>query len=184
MKIAAIALSVICFLIGPENGSLSGAECKPVPEVVVKEASWVRTKGVHLKWRILNTADVPIYIYSTFLTGSRAAAWSERSDGTVEIRTSLNNKLHMTAYSYPKAVFTRIEPHSALDGNLSDPAQQLKKLTKVRISLSVAYGNSIAKVQQDLQQSAHVEAEHPANPIVGWQCIAWSNVVDLKVDTH
>ena len=183
MKIAAFALSVICCLIGPEHASLSGTECKPVPEVIVKEASWVRTKGVHLKWRILNTTDVPIYVYSTFLIGSRAAAWSERSDGTFEIRTSLNTKLHMTAYSYPKAVFTRIEPHSALDGNLSDPGQRLKKLTKARISLSVAYGTSIAKVEQDLQGAAHVEAEHPANPIVAWQCMDWSNVVDIKAGT-
>jgi len=183
MKIAAIALSAICFLIGPGHASLSGTECKPLPGIIVKEASWVRTKGVHLKWRILNTADVPIYVYSTFLTGSRAAAWSERSDGTFEIRTSLNTKLHMTAYSYPKAVFTRIEPHSTLDGDLSDPAPRLRKLNKVRISLSVAYGNSIARVEQDLQASAHVDAEHPANPIVEWQCIAWSNVVKLKAGT-
>lgn len=153
--------------------------CDAQPEVIVSDATHVKHKGIQLKWRIVNHRDRPIFVYSTFLFGPRAAAWRKRKDGVFEIHISLPEKLGWYVYSYPKAVFSRVDAHGELKGVFIDPNPTIDLQKDSRVLLDVAYGSDVQQVKRALQDEFRHGSGHPANPLVDWQCIASSTVVSI-----
>lgn len=152
--------------------------CSQQPQVTIRNAV-VKKHGIQLSWKIVNPGNTRIFVYSPFLESRRAAAWIKRKDGILEIRTSLPSKLNMTAYGYPEAKFVQIEPHGALEGVFVDPDPTVRIARSTQLIFFIAHGDDVEGVKEALHQHYLHGAGHPANPIVDWQCVAASNIVEV-----
>jgi hypothetical protein len=151
-----------------------------VPQITISDAKRFKNKGIQLKWKIVNPNETQIFIYSTFLGDRRAAAWIKRPDGILEVHTSLPSKLKTTAYSYPHAAFIKMEPRTAIEGVFIDPEPTVRARRSDQLVFTVAYGMEVEAVKQALRDHFYHGEGHPANPIVDWQCIAISNLTQIR----
>ena len=155
--------------------------CDPTPQLTITDVHLYKHKGVRLQWKLVNHGSQPIFVYSTFLEGRhRAAEWMKRPDGVFEIHTSLSHKLDMQVNYYPKATFVKIEPNSERIGSFDDPDPTVRLAKADRVLFTIAYGADVESVQQALKLYYNKGTGHPANPIVDWQCIAMSNILQVR----
>jgi len=180
MKNKPYLLLVYLFAILSISPSCFAKSCDAPIEVTISAATRLKQKGVGLRWKIHNRGNQPVFVYSTFLDRRQALTWERREDGTLGIYTFLPGKLRMTAYSFPKAAFTKLEPNKNMEGVFEDTRPTVAVHKSEKIVLLVAYGPNVDQLQKDLEEYSHSGDGHPANPIVDWQCVATSNVTQVQ----
>lgn len=171
------------------------------PNVRIEVRPTVKLKSpLAMHWTISNVGTSPIYVYSTFLKHQwRIPAFSytdlDPAQRLIDIRFTQLKSLPGGINSFSDAEFIEIRPQESREGTFatngpleqetfySSKGEEIKaaKLTSGSWTLRIviAYGYEISSVNQALAESLSVGKEHPINPIVRWQKLAYSEPVSV-----
>lgn len=182
----------------PEKSPAAAEE--PSPTVTLKSISTGRlSEPLKLDWEIKNEGLVPIYVYSTLLEGSNvrlAKSHIDRERKTIDIYFLYPEPLRQSIYNFPKASFKLLNAGQTMVGTfVSDrPVGQLDeyvlsdgRLVRIqptpgdwKVRYAMAYGREIESVNAQLEKLYSQGTEHPINPVVRWQKVAYSNSVEVR----
>lgn len=133
---------------------------------------------LEIHWKISNPNRELVFVYSALLEKTAAQFVEVEIDAarkTVEIRFTRAAQIALEPNFFPKAAFVKIESGKSIEGDF--------KLAKIpagewSVTASVGYGNEIESVRK---RADLAKGEHPINTIVGWQTLAVSNPVQIRV---
>jgi hypothetical protein len=148
--------------------------------VEVSYASYSASTGLKLEWKIKNISPRQLQVYTSYLH-DRPAGYELRSNGTLDVHTSLLVKLRGTANYYRKATFRVLKPNEELSGAIEDPQPQTIGAASehpLRVRLFVSCGK-VVDLSRALERAYTSGTEHEANPIVDWQTLQLSKPVDV-----
>jgi hypothetical protein len=153
---------------------------------------------LELGWKITNRAGKVLYVYSTLLQKSNSDFVEINIDAQrkiIEIRFTSLEQLEVAPNYFPNTEFARVDPQRSLEGSFrsNHPIRQLvsyraagkgikgDKITAGawKIRSLVAYGFEMQSVENASAKSIARGTEHPINPIVRWQRIAYSEFVSV-----
>jgi hypothetical protein len=161
----------------------------PIVEIKVDQEIKL-SKPLNIHWRISNPNDEAIYIYSSLLKNPAVAnILLDTKEKTVEIQFTQLNLISVAPYSFPSTEFIKIESKKSSEGEFvgnkpigqkdyfdsKETGVKLQQITegKWQSRVAVAYGSEIDNVEE-------LSEEHPINPIVRWQKIAYSEPVIIS----
>jgi hypothetical protein len=152
------------------------------------------------KWEIKNESAVPVYIYSTLFESLNAGLGEmhiNKEQGTIELYFLYREPLRHSIYNFPRATFKLLNPGQAMAGTFisTKPAGQLdeyvlsdSRLDRIQLTpgywkvrCAVAYGREIESVNAQLKTLYSQGTEHPINPVVRWQKVAYSNPLEIRL---
>lgn len=153
-------------------------------------------KLLKIHWKIINSNQEPIYIYSTLLDESNSAfveLETNKSQRLFEIRFTRLSKLILEPNYFPKSKFTKIGAGESLEGDYSsqlDSRQKGNVKTKENseknnseklkgkwsIRALIAYSNEVDSVEKAIN---NLKNGHPIDPVVEWQKISSSKTVEV-----
>ena len=142
---------------------------------------------LEFRWRISNPGTQPIYIYSSLLKETFGADVQINPEiKSIEVRFSRLESLTVAPNYFPAAQFIKIDPGKTEEGTYTSngPSKGLityrsngSRVADLRlvpgawdIRFLIAYGYEIDSLKQSSKPN-----EHPINPVVRWQRIAYSN---------
>jgi hypothetical protein len=142
---------------------------------------------LEFRWRVSNSGTQPIYIYSSLLKETFGADVEINPETkSIEVRFSRLQPIPVEPYYFPAAQFIKIDPGKTEEGTYTShgPSKGLityrsngTRVAELRLApgvweirFLVAYGYEIDSLKQ-----ASKTNEHPINPVVRWQRIAYSN---------
>lgn len=141
--------------------------------------------------RIKNCGNEPIYFYSALLDNPKILdIYVDSEEKIIETRFTRFHTFASSPNDFPDAEFTKVEPKEAYQREFtteisfkkkayydSDAGYKLQRIDSGtwRIRVAVAYGYEIDSVQRKIAEIILIGKEHPINPIVEWQKIAYSN---------
>jgi len=157
-------------------------------------------KPFEMKWKILNAGAQPVYIYSSLLRQPNtyfAEVWIDIERKMIEVRFLRLRTFAVGPNYFPETKFLRIDPGQSEEGQFVS-YYSLEKLIKGQSSgrptikrevLSgtwtvrslVAYGYEIASVEKAAARLRSSGTEHPINPVVEWQRVAYSEAVNITL---
>jgi hypothetical protein len=170
------------------------------PDIYVEADATVKlSKPLKLRWRIVNRSAKPIYIYSTLLEqpNTRLAEVNiNEEERTIDVNFLRLEPLRHSIYNFPQAEFKRLAQGESLEGHLTGEKSsgQLtsyrtfedRKLHPVkptagawRVRCGVSYGYEVESVKTGLEELYRSGTEHPINPIVEWQKVAYSTPINV-----
>jgi hypothetical protein len=142
---------------------------------------------LEFRWRISNPGTQPIYIYSSLLKETFGADVEINPEiKSIEVRFSRLEPLAIAPNYFPAAQFIKIDPGKSEEGTYTShgPSKGLityrsngSRVAELRLApgewdirFLIAYGYEIESLKQSSKPN-----EHPINPVVRWQRIAYSN---------
>lgn len=144
-------------------------------------------KPLELRWKLSNAGVKPIYVYSTLLRWAAGAEVEiDAEQRTIEVRFLRLQPISGGVNFFPEAEFVQVEPKGVREGrfNTFEPIgeESVERITPGdwRIRALIAYGYEIESVKKALAESLVHGEEHPINPIVKWQKIAYSDPVNVS----
>lgn len=156
-------------------------------------------KPLKMQWKIINQGPTPLYVYSSLLQQPNtdfAEVGIDTKSKTIEIRFLSLRTMEVGPNYFPKTEFMRIDPGQSKEGRFVS-RYSLEKLIDDQLSSSrpstesivgtwtvrslVAYGNEVASVEKILASRAASGTDHPINPVVAWQRVAYSNSVNVAL---
>lgn len=167
----------------------------PVVEITLDPASRI-DRPLVIHWKIINNGPGAIYIYSTPIERPFSAnLFIDPPRQIIEVRWLQLQPIPVGINDFPEAKFLEIGPRASRGGvfksyvavkNLvtyksADSTIREERVApgSWKIQLLVAYGNEIDSVKKDLAESLRRGTEHPINPIVRWQKVAYSEPVSV-----
>lgn len=174
------------------------------PNVRIEVGPAVKLKRrLVMHWTISNVGTNPIYVYSTFLQHQwRIPAFSytdlDPEQRLIDVRFTQLKPLPGGVNSFPDAEFMEIGPQESREGDFatnvpvgqetfyspSGEGMKAQKLTSGpwTLRIVIAYGYEIRSVNQMLAESLAIGKEHPINPIVRWQKLAYSEPIKVMFE--
>jgi len=152
--------------------------------VDVSNVTYSCTTGIRFSWRITNTSQETVYVYSSFLHGYAADLLEySAATGTVLIPSSSKGEASFPPYSYPDPAFHTLAPQEQFEGKFHEPiSHQLscKSLRPKKLIFEVAWGTDTTRVLAEISRITKEGLVHPANPIVHWANLARSEPTSIK----
>jgi len=142
---------------------------------------------LELRWRLSNPGTQPIYVYSSLLRETFGADVEINPEiKSIEVRFTRLEPLAIAPNYFPEVQFIKIDPGKTEEGTHTShgPSKGLityrsngSRMAELRLSpgewairILIAYGYEIESFKQGSRSN-----EHPINPVVRWQRIAYSN---------
>lgn len=155
-------------------------------------------KPLEFQWKITNRSEKPVYFYSTLLQKPNTYFAEIDIDGErkmIEVRFTSLEPVEVAPNYFPKTEFTRVDVGQSQDGSFvsHDPIERLAsysaigKKTEVQkitagawtIRSLLAYGYEVESVKDAAAKSVSHGTEHPINPVVQWQKVVYSNLINV-----
>lgn len=168
------------------------------PQVEVDILSYLElNKPLMFNLRIKNGGNETIYFYSALLNNPKFLNIYVNSEKKIiEVRFTRFHTFQNSPNYFPDAEFIKVEPNEVYkrefttevpfkerdyyDSDTGAKWQQLESGTwKMRVA--IAYSYEIESVQKKIAEVNSIGKEHPINPIVEWQKIAYSNYESIAV---
>jgi hypothetical protein len=200
--------SLACFAGGrqpspqtPKPDASPTAAEEPSLKVTLKSISTSRlSEPLKFDWEIKNEGAVPVYVYSTLLEDSNMRLAQPHIDSeqkTMDVYFLHLTPLRESTYNFPKASFKLLNAGQAMAGTFvsNKPAQMFdeyvlpnNKLARIsltpgawKVRYAIAYGYEIDSVNAQLEKLYGQGSEHPINPVVRWQKVAYSNSLEVSL---
>ena len=153
------------------------------------------SEPLKIHWKITNSNQKPIFVYSTLLDKSNFAFAELKIDVSQKLFeilfTSLSKGIVEPNY-FPKTVFAEIGAGKSLEGDFNTRFDVLKEINLAKdaskkadlkdsagqwnVTALIAYGDEIESVQKTIGDT---KGGHPIDPIVEWQKIATSKPITI-----
>jgi hypothetical protein len=153
------------------SGSLPAQNLPVILSVSLANAR-IHGSSLSFDWQLANHSTKPLYVYATFLNGPAVLPPANQA-GIIKVRTSLNAREPVAVNAYPAARFLLVEPGSLISGRFSEKKLDRDVLVGAKkVEMQVAFGFEVDKLKREISSTAY-NGEHPANPIVAWQTVAF-----------
>jgi hypothetical protein len=157
-------------------------------------------RPLNVRWQITNSGEKPIYIYSTPLKDTASADIQiDTEQKLIQIRWLRLQPIPVGIYTFPEAEFMQLAAkefrggvfisHTSLDsliknkisGNVMNKGAAIEGVW--RFQLLIAYGYEIESVKKAIEESDRKGDEHPINPVVRWQQVAYSEPIEVNLSS-
>jgi hypothetical protein len=157
------------------------------------------SRFLDMKWQITNSEEGPIYVYSTLLKNSAYPNIQIDVDQKlIQIQWLSLDPLPFTPYAFDKAEFMRLEAKETRSGEFISSttlgaaindwitATVKNKKTPIegvwKFQLLLAYGYEMESVKKAIEENDRKGViEHPINPVVRWQKVAYSEPIEVDL---
>jgi hypothetical protein len=174
-----------------EGGSKADLVVKVVGPVISHDR-------LEFKWEINNPTTKTVYIYSSLLENPAAVQVNLKPEThTLQVLFLSLQTIPAVPYSFPESNFIEIPPGQLVQGHFANArsvsevvgstlvgkkhANGVAAPSQWQVEILVAYGEEIESVQKDIKELHTKGTQHPINPIVRWQKIAYSKPVMVTI---